>query len=223
MAGLKVQRGEAARRTTPSQPQRALPARRTSRIGSRHRSICPEGGNAYQPRASLWEPHARELVCSEGTPHREGAEEDETLARAPHPSVHGSESTNRRPRRHCSWGRWPRFSHLALRPHPSRQWLRIRFGESGHLLKRRSEARGYAAFLQNAGLFFRVDSQGLHSGLVCDAPTGHGATVMANHSVGPTPRPSPVTPTPVVRKKAKAENRPHPVTKSKRLVRVDRL
>ena len=33
---------------------------------------------------------------------------------------------------------------------------------------------GYAAFLQNAGLFFRVDSQGLHPGLVCDAPSGHG-------------------------------------------------
>ena len=32
----------------------------------------------------------------------------------------------------------------------------------------------YAAFLQNAGLFFREDSQGLHPGLVCDAPTGHG-------------------------------------------------
>ena len=26
----------------------------------------------------------------------------------------------RRRSRHCSWGRWPRFSHLALRPHPSR-------------------------------------------------------------------------------------------------------
>ena len=33
---------------------------------------------------------------------------------------------------------------------------------------------GYAAFLQNAGLFFRVDSQGLHPGLVCNAPLGHG-------------------------------------------------
>jgi hypothetical protein len=33
---------------------------------------------------------------------------------------------------------------------------------------------GYAAFLQNAGLFFRVDSQGLHPGLVCDAHSGHG-------------------------------------------------
>ena len=33
---------------------------------------------------------------------------------------------------------------------------------------------GYAAFLQNAGLFFREDSQGLHPGLVCDAHSGHG-------------------------------------------------
>ena len=26
--------------------------------------------------------------------------------------------------RHCSWGRWPRFPHLAPRPHPSRRRLR---------------------------------------------------------------------------------------------------
>ena len=77
-------------------------------------------------------------------------------------------------RRDCSRVRWPRFSQLAPRPHPSRQWLRIRFDESCHPLKRRSEARDYAAFLQNAGFFFRVDSQGLHPGLVCNAPTGHG-------------------------------------------------
>ena len=31
----------------------------------------------------------------------------------------------RRQSRHCSWGRWPRFPHLAPRPHPSRRWLRI--------------------------------------------------------------------------------------------------
>ena len=31
----------------------------------------------------------------------------------------------------------------------------------------------YAAFLQNAGLFFRVHYQGWHPGLVCDAPSGH--------------------------------------------------
>jgi hypothetical protein len=29
----------------------------------------------------------------------------------------------------------------------------------------------YAAFLQNADTFFRVDSQGLHPGLVCEAPS----------------------------------------------------
>jgi hypothetical protein len=40
--------------------------------------------------------------------------------------------------------------------------------------KKRSVRRTYAAFLQNAGFFFRVDSQGLHPGLVCDAPLGHG-------------------------------------------------
>jgi hypothetical protein len=32
-----------------------------------------------------------------------------------------------------------------------------------------SEAPGYAAFLQNACFFFRVESQGWHPGLVCDA------------------------------------------------------
>jgi hypothetical protein len=80
----------------------------------------------------------------------------------------------RRSSRHCSRVRWPRFPHLALRPHPSRQWLRIRFDESGHILKRRFEARCYAAFLQNASLFCRVDSQGWHPGLVCDAPSAHG-------------------------------------------------
>ena len=36
------------------------------------------------------------------------------------------------------------------------------------------DTRAYAAFLQNAGLFFRVDSQGWHPGLVCDAPSAHG-------------------------------------------------
>ena len=72
----------------------------------------PQRGNAYQLRASLWEPHPREEVCSEGTPHRVGR------------------------------GRCPRH------------------GE-------------YAAFLQNAGLFFRAESQGWHPGLVCDAPSEH--------------------------------------------------
>ena len=32
----------------------------------------PQRGNAYQPRATPWEPNLRESVCSEGTPHREG-------------------------------------------------------------------------------------------------------------------------------------------------------
>jgi hypothetical protein len=35
--------------------------------------------------------------------------------RIPHPKPPA-----RRRRRHCSWGRWPRFPHLAPRPHPSR-------------------------------------------------------------------------------------------------------
>ena len=42
---------------------------------------------------------------------------------------------------HCSRVRRPRFPQLALRPHPSRQWLRIRFSASGPLPKRRSAPR----------------------------------------------------------------------------------
>jgi len=47
----------------------------------------------------------------------------------------------RRRRRHCSRVRWPRFPQLAPRPHPSRQWLRIRFFAAGPIPKRRSERR----------------------------------------------------------------------------------
>ena len=51
--------------------------------------------------------------------------------------------------------------------------------------KSRSEARGYAAFLQNAGFFIRGDSQGLHPGLVCEAPSGHfDGNAGASGSVG---------------------------------------
>jgi hypothetical protein len=32
----------------------------------------PQRGNAYQPRASLWEPRPRGSVCSEGAPQRVG-------------------------------------------------------------------------------------------------------------------------------------------------------
>ena len=46
----------------------------------------------------------------------------------------------RRPSRHCSRVRWPRFPHLAPRPHPSRQWLRIRLDESAFRLISRPHA-----------------------------------------------------------------------------------
>ncbi len=60
--------------------------------------------------------------------------------------------------------------------------LRIR----PHVKKTFGEAFGeatYAASLQDAGLFLWVFSQGLHPGLVCDAPLGHGIgnTVGARH------------------------------------------
>ena len=42
----------------------------------------------------------------------------------------------------------------------------------------------YAAFLQNADLFFRVDSQGWHPGLVCDALSGHGVGTGLGHMIG---------------------------------------
>ena len=67
---------------------------------------------------------------------------------APRPgsATHGYRNPNtkpphRRPSRHCSRGRWPRFPHLALRPHHSRQWLRNRFSVSGPLPKRGSAPR----------------------------------------------------------------------------------
>jgi hypothetical protein len=44
-----------------------------SNAGSKTSSYkLPQRGNAYQPRASPWELHPREEVCSEGTPHRKG-------------------------------------------------------------------------------------------------------------------------------------------------------
>ena len=50
----------------------------------------------------------------------------------------------------------------------------LRVGARSEIRGVRSEVRGYAAFLQNASLFFRVDTQGLHPGLVCVAPLGQG-------------------------------------------------
>ena len=47
----------------------------------------------------------------------------------------------RRPSRHCSRVRRPRFPHLAFGPHPSRQWLRNRFSADGPIPNRRSERR----------------------------------------------------------------------------------
>ena len=88
-------------------------------------------GNAYQLRASLWEPQ----FALKGAMHT---------------------SPGQRP------GNPVRENRCVLKEH--------RIGRAGSI----SETRGYAAFLQNAGFFFRVDSQGLHPGLVCDAPLGHG-------------------------------------------------
>jgi len=47
----------------------------------------------------------------------------------------------RRRRRLCSRVRWHRFPQLAIRPHPSRQWLRNRCFASVPMPKRRSERR----------------------------------------------------------------------------------
>ena len=45
----------------------------------------------------------------------------------------------------------------------------------------------YAAFLQNAGFLCGGDSQGLHPGLVCDAPSGHGiGHVVGGSGIGNT-------------------------------------
>ena len=70
-------------------------ANRRSRISARQGSLRP-AGRVRWPRF----------------PH---------LALRPHPSRYGSgsETTPRRPSRHCSWARWPRLSSLAFGPHPS--------------------------------------------------------------------------------------------------------
>jgi hypothetical protein len=47
----------------------------------------------------------------------------------------------RRQSRHWNRVRRPRFPHLAFGPHPSRQWLRIRFFAAGPIPKNRSERR----------------------------------------------------------------------------------
>jgi hypothetical protein len=47
----------------------------------------------------------------------------------------------KRQSRYCSRVRRPRFPHLAPRPHPSRQWLRIPFFAAGHMPKGRSVRR----------------------------------------------------------------------------------
>ena len=42
-------------------------------MGSKcHRAICPNGAMHTSPGCQPWEPHPREGVCSEGTPHRVG-------------------------------------------------------------------------------------------------------------------------------------------------------
>ena len=45
---------------------------------------------------------------------------------------HGYETPTRRPNRHCSRVRWPRFPHLAPRPHPSKQGSESAFTQPVH-------------------------------------------------------------------------------------------
>ena len=65
----------------------------------------------------------------------------------------------RRPSRHCSRVRWPRFPHLAPMPHPSRQWLRIRLDESAFRLISRPHAPPTAPALQTPHTRHALTSQ----------------------------------------------------------------
>jgi hypothetical protein len=87
----------------------AMPIRGMDMGSKCHRAICPNGAMHTSPGCQPWEPHPKEEVCSERTPHRQARD------------------------------RCPRH-------------------------------KDDAAFLQNAGFFFRVYSQGWHLGLLGDAP-----------------------------------------------------
>jgi len=119
-------------------------ANRRSRISARQGSLLP-AGRVRRPRF----PH----LAPKPPPSRHGSE-----SASPHPVPcqknvrrgvrrrdRGQRPTatenpdpkplRRRQSRRCSRVRWPRFPQLALRPHPSRQWLRNRFSTSGSMPK----------------------------------------------------------------------------------------
>jgi hypothetical protein len=125
-------------------------ANRRSRISARQGSLLPAGRVRWPrfPHLAL-RPHPSRHGSETASPHPPPCQKDvrkgvrrrdrgqqPTATKDPNPKP-----LRRRRSRHCSRVRWPRFPHLALRPHPSRQWLRIRFSAAGPMPKRRSERR----------------------------------------------------------------------------------
>ena len=94
-------------------------------------------------------PHPSKHGSETASPHPvHGSKKRSERRSAPRPgsATHGYrspkyETTTWRQSRRCSRVRRPRFPHLALRPHPSRQWLRIRFFAAGPMPKKRSARR----------------------------------------------------------------------------------
>ena len=125
-------------------------ANRRSRISARQGSLLP-AGRVRWPRFPHLAPkphpsrHGSESASSQPVPcqknvrrgvRRRDRGQRPTATKDPDPKP-----LRRRRRRHCSRARRPRFPQLALRPHPSRQWLRIHFSASGPMPKRRSAPR----------------------------------------------------------------------------------
>ena len=65
-----VRRRHCSRARWPRFPHLAPRPTDQTRDRKRHRSLCPNGATHTSPGHPPWEPHPREQVCSEGTPHR---------------------------------------------------------------------------------------------------------------------------------------------------------
>jgi hypothetical protein len=124
-----------------TKPLRRRPSRHCSRVRRPrfpHLALKPHPSRHGSESASSQPAHCQKDVrrgVRRGVRRRDRGQRP-TATKDPNP-----EQRRRRPSRHCSRVRRPRFPQLALRPHPSRQRLRIRFFAAGPMTKRRSERR----------------------------------------------------------------------------------
>jgi hypothetical protein len=137
-----VRRGDRGQRPTATKDPNPEQRRRRQ---SRH---CSWARRPRFPHLAL-RPHPSRHGSESASPHPVPCQKDvrrgvrrrdwgqrPTATKDPNP-----EPLRRRQSRHCSRARRPRFPHLALRPHPSRQRLRNRFSAAGPMPKRRSARR----------------------------------------------------------------------------------